>query len=138
MQGLIQTSSNTTAGSFIMGCIQLQLTHRPLIYHSLGPSLPQYQKRITFHFLAIPTVAEIKQALFAVGGDKALGPDGYNALFYQTFWSLLGPGIIQMVHNFFLTGILDNEINETSIILIPKKEGAVNLEDFRPISLCNV
>lgn len=106
-------------------------THPPPTHLSLPRAItPTISEEDNLSFLAIPTVAEIKQALFAIGGDKAPGPDGYNALFYQTFWSLLGPDIIQMVHNFFLTGILDNEINETSIIFIPKKEGAVKLEDF--------
>uniref|UniRef100_A0A803PZ74 Reverse transcriptase domain-containing protein n=1 Tax=Cannabis sativa TaxID=3483 RepID=A0A803PZ74_CANSA len=35
-------------------------------------------------FLAEPyTEAEVKQALFSLSGDKALGPDGLNSLFYK-------------------------------------------------------
>lgn len=43
-----------------------------------------------------------------------------------------------MVYEFLLSGVLEQEVNETSIILIPKKDGVVRLDDFRPINLCNV
>lgn len=43
-----------------------------------------------------------------------------------------------MVTDFFRTGQLEPGMNKTSICLIPKKLKAVRLQEFRPISLCNV
>lgn len=46
--------------------------------------------------------------------------------------------INKMAQDFFCMGRLDPAANETNIILLPKRDGASKLEDFRPISLCNV
>ena len=43
-----------------------------------------------------------------------------------------------MVHQFFLHGVLEPGMNDTNIILVSKREGAVRLENFWPISLFNV
>lgn len=43
-----------------------------------------------------------------------------------------------MVRHFFNSGEFDQNANRTFIILIPKKDGANKLEDFRSINLCNV
>jgi hypothetical protein len=40
--------------------------------------------------------------------------------------------------NFFLTGHMHEEVNTTSIVLIPKGNNPEGLKDFRSISLCNV
>jgi hypothetical protein len=42
------------------------------------------------------------------------------------------------VKQFFKIGIMAAGINETSIVLIPKKDDPEYLKDFRTISLCNV
>lgn len=45
---------------------------------------------------------------------------------------------MKIVQTFFSTGGLDPSSNGTFIVPILKKEGVQKLEDFRPISLCNV
>jgi hypothetical protein len=42
------------------------------------------------------------------------------------------------VQDFFATGKMPPGVNETSIVLLPKKDEPELLKDFRPISLCNV
>jgi hypothetical protein len=42
------------------------------------------------------------------------------------------------VQKFFSNGVMPEEVNETAIVLIPKKDNPEEIKDFRPISLCNV
>ena len=46
--------------------------------------------------------------------------------------------IIVVVKDFFVTGVMPDGINDTTIVLIPKVRFSKELKDFRPISLCNV
>jgi hypothetical protein len=46
--------------------------------------------------------------------------------------------VVEAVKNFFQSGRLLKQLNHTFIALIPKVEGAVSVNQFRPISLCNV
>jgi hypothetical protein len=46
--------------------------------------------------------------------------------------------IIAAVKDFFRTGVMPDGVNETTIILIPKVDEPESLNQFRPISLCNV
>ncbi|XP_074336620.1 uncharacterized protein LOC141673779 [Apium graveolens] len=84
------------------------------------------------------TEEEVKQAVFHMHPDKAPGPDGMTPAFFQKHWSVVGKDVVKMVSNFFLTGDLFEGINETNIVLIPKKKNPTMLTDLRPISLCNV
>ena len=70
--------------------------------------------------------------------DKAPGPDGLPARFFQRNWDSLKENIIKAVREFFRTSIMPEGVNETVIILIPKVDEHVRMTDFRPISLCNV
>lgn len=39
--------------------------------------------------LQIPNEEELRRAVFSINRDKAQGPDGYNARFYQELWPLI-------------------------------------------------
>lgn len=87
---------------------------------------------------SIPLDAEIHAAVLDINADKAPGPDGFSAGFYQSFWGVLGEDICRDVRNFLETGKMDKRINETHIFLLPKIPGPKSPSEFRPIALCNV
>lgn len=43
-----------------------------------------------------------------------------------------------MVSTFLIDGTFYHRLNETTIVLVPKKAGPVSIKDYRPISLWNV
>ena len=84
------------------------------------------------------TADEVLSALKLMHPTKAPGPDGYQAIFFQKFWGIIGNDVLAVVLG-FLNG--EEEIaglNETFISLIPKVKSPEVIADYRPISLCNV
>ena len=43
--------------------------------------------------IKLPTAAEIKAEMFSIHPDKAHGPDGFSASFFQSNWETIGPAI---------------------------------------------
>ncbi|XP_060974007.1 uncharacterized protein LOC133039191 [Cannabis sativa] len=80
---------------------------------------------------------EVKDALFQMAGDKAPGLDGVNAKFYQKNWSTFGPDLCSAVLSILNNQADISSINETVIVVIPKKKNASQIRDYRPISLCS-
>ncbi|PKU59156.1 putative mitochondrial protein [Dendrobium catenatum] len=81
---------------------------------------------------------DIKAVVFAGKPDSAPGPDGFSFSFYQQAWHIIGYKVCSAVRHFFTTGVMPKGAKATAISLIPKGSHAVNISDFRPISLCNV
>jgi hypothetical protein len=81
---------------------------------------------------------EISDALFQIGPLKAPGPDGFPARFLQRNWDILREDVVVAVQKFFSDGVMPEQVNDTAIVLIPKKDNPEEIKDFRPISLCNV
>ena len=68
----------------------------------------------------IPPLAEILRNLRELPPLKALGPDGYHALFFQQNWSSLGPSIIQVIQEIFEQLTIPSNWGLTNLVLIPK------------------
>ena len=54
-----------------------------------------------------------------MGPTKSPRPDGINALFYQTFWHVVGDTVVSSVLDFLNNGIMIPDINHTNIFLLP-------------------
>ena len=87
---------------------------------------------------SIPTEAEVVKALSSLGSSKAPGPDGFTALFYKKYWLVVRCEVLNCIWDFFLNKNLSSEQNHTFITLVPKQSGAHLINQFRPISLCNI
>ncbi|CAA7047953.1 unnamed protein product [Microthlaspi erraticum] len=83
------------------------------------------------------SVEDIKSSLFKMPLNRTPGPDGFPVEFFKRGWEVLGEEITVSVQNFFLSPFMPKALNSTSLILIPKRRGADELKDFRPISCLN-
>ncbi|KAM1294906.1 hypothetical protein ACFX1Q_015702 [Malus domestica] len=82
-------------------------------------------------------VEEIKLAAFQMGGLKAPGPNGFQGIFYQTFWNTLLDDVNCIVQDYMQGACSPKRLNSTYIVLVPKVKNPVSVGQFRPISLCN-
>jgi hypothetical protein len=78
---------------------------------------------------------EILQVVKNLQGDKSPGPDGFTMAFFQKCWHVLEKDIMGFFDEFYAEGTFAGSLNATFVTLIPKKQNALNIRDFRPISL---
>ncbi|KAH9672066.1 reverse transcriptase domain-containing protein [Citrus sinensis] len=88
--------------------------------------------------LAPFSAIEVKDAVFGMHPDKSPGPDGMNPTFYQKFWHIVGEDVVLACLKFLQDASFPVGLNDTSIVLIPKKQRPEFLSNMRPIALCNV
>lgn len=87
---------------------------------------------------SLETLFEEREVLEVVKGmniDKAPGPDGFSMAFFQDCWDVLKSDIMGFFHDFHAHSKFVKSLNATFIALIPKIFWAIDLKDFRPISL---
>nr|GEU68753.1 hypothetical protein [Tanacetum cinerariifolium] len=84
------------------------------------------------------TNTEIKEAIFSMRDDKAPGPDGFTSAFFKKAWDVVGINVTNVIQDFFINGKLLKEINHTIISLVPKVSTLARINDYRPISCCDV
>jgi hypothetical protein len=81
---------------------------------------------------------EVDRALAQMPSLKAPRPDGFGVCFFNHHWDIVGGAVRGAVLDFLNRGNFDPAINSTYIALIPKVAPVSSVNDFRPISLCNV
>jgi len=62
---------------------------------------------------------------------------GFMAFSFEVIAQIYVRKYSRKLKNFFTTGYLNPDINQTQITLIPKIPNLEKLEQYRPISLCN-
>lgn len=105
------------------------------VVEALRPCISQ---EVNIALISDPTPEEIKKACFSIHADKAPGPDGFSASFFQSNWETVGEKIVAEVQEFFVSGSLPRHISHTHIRLIPKIISPKRVADYIPIALCSV
>jgi hypothetical protein len=70
--------------------------------------------------------------------NKAPGPDGFPAEFYQKFWEVIKDDLMALFNQFSIGDLPLYKLNFGVITLLPKKEDVVQIQQYRPICLLNV
>ncbi|KAK9911453.1 hypothetical protein M0R45_035362 [Rubus argutus] len=86
---------------------------------------------------SMPLAEEIYTTLMTMDGSSAPGPDGFGGCFFQNCWNVVAQEVISAVQSFFDSGFILPHFNSNLLILIPKKDEADNISDYRPIALAN-
>ncbi|VFQ74617.1 unnamed protein product [Cuscuta campestris] len=83
----------------------------------------------------LPDEEEVRKTIWALNANSAAGADGFNGFFFRQVWDIIKVDVSKVVQEFFLGIPLPRVFGSTLITLIPKIEGAITLDHFRPISL---
>ena len=78
---------------------------------------------------------EILQVVSDLDENKAPGPDEFTMAFYHHCWRVVEKDVLAVFEEFFQRCKFEKSLNATFIALIPKRNDASNIRDFRPISL---
>jgi len=78
---------------------------------------------------------EVLEVVKGLNRDKAPGPNGFTLVFFQDCWDVIKTDLMGVFQDFHTHSKFVKSINATFLAIIPKKFGAVDLKDFRPISL---
>lgn len=80
---------------------------------------PKVDKEMNDKLLTHFTSQEVEKAVSQMFPTKALGPDGFPALFYQKYWDIVGSNTISNCLDILNRGSSIRNWN-TNIVLIPK------------------
>jgi hypothetical protein len=82
------------------------------------------------------TEDEVKEAISLMPPDKAPGSDGFTGAFFKRCWETIKADFMRVIHLFEdLHSENFHWLNSDNIVLLPKKDGAEEVADYRPISL---
>jgi hypothetical protein len=83
------------------------------------------------------TPKEIDDVVADFPHNKSPGRDGFNAEFLHKCWHIIKKDFYDLCNQFHQGSLCLESINSCFITLVPKRDDASNVHDFRPISLLN-
>ncbi|XP_060969090.1 uncharacterized protein LOC133036597 [Cannabis sativa] len=127
------------------GLSQVMVDYYTNIFHSRGSNYAEVLDVIQPSIIYEDNVAllqpvleeEVRHAVFQMHPDKSPEPDGLTPAFYQKCWHIVGTDVVKMVQGFFRSKVMPRGLNDTNLVLIPKKKSPSIMGDLRPIALCN-
>ncbi|KAL0336339.1 UNVERIFIED_CONTAM: hypothetical protein Sradi_4845800 [Sesamum radiatum] len=86
----------------------------------------------------MPTLEEVRKAVFNIDSDIVVDPDGFGVVFFHTCWEIIFNDVFGAVTEFFRGVEMPKGFTATTISLISKTANPTCWSKYRPISLCNV
>jgi hypothetical protein len=84
------------------------------------------------------TENEVKEAIFQTKHNKAPGPDGFRAEFYQNIWDIINGDLMALFKEFHEGKLSLFNLNFGIIMLLPKQKEATCIKQYHPIYLLNI
>ncbi|XP_035547430.1 uncharacterized protein LOC118348944 [Juglans regia] len=88
--------------------------------------------------IQLPSIQEVKDAMFSILIDSSPGPDGFGSGFYRSCWDIVEVDVVEAVRDLFCGIPLPRFYSASYIVLIPKVQQPTGFDKFRSISLCLV
>lgn len=104
----------------------------------IGSSVPSLSNVHRWTLFAPVSKEKVFAAFMSMKSYKSLGLDGFQPIFFKMFWDVVGDDLWRFVAKAFGTGVMDLQVFETLMVLIPKGDHPSTLRDYCPISLHNV
>lgn len=119
------------------------------LFSSAGPSSQEIEQCVSKIQLRVSeemnaaltkpfTCPEVEAALHQMGPLKSPGLDNFGAEFYQKHWATISSDVSNVVLKLLNGEGMVSSFNSTFIELIPKKQCAKSVVDYKLISLCNI
>jgi hypothetical protein len=83
------------------------------------------------------TIQEVETAMAGLNSEGSPGPDGFQVFFDKEFWPVVKADVMEGIKEFQEGNSGFERINQSYLFLLPKKQGAESLQEFRPIALTN-
>lgn len=81
---------------------------------------------------------KVKNDMFSMKPWNAPGPDVFQPKFYQFYWNTICFNVFLLCEQCFVNWNFLKELTKCFITLIPKIENPEFIDNFWPITLCNV
>jgi hypothetical protein len=108
------------------------------LLEDINSDIPQLSVDESNIMVANFTEKEVEEAIISMERNKAPGPDGFPAEFYQKIGEVIKEDLMAMFAQLRAGELPLFKLNFCVITLLPKKEDASRIEQYRHICLLNV